>query len=204
MDQELPVDPASIDPSMSSARERDAEPGSVRGTGWNEQSVDWITANAAAILDDQQRRSESLQTRAAQVAGFAGATVALSGPLAHRALKDFSGTLEALAAVCYFGGTVALAAAIVVSVVWVLRPVSHLALGAAEVGHYVEDPRFRMQSPAEIQIRTLKALRKGVERYERVNRTKAACLKISAGLFLLGLLLTVGVGITIGVDRLCD
>ena len=204
MDQEHAVDTGSDGPEGPAPGGRDAKPASAHVAGWNAQSVDWITANATAILDDQQRRSESLQTRAAQVAGFAGATVALSGPLAHRALKDFSGVLEAIAAVCYFGGTIALAAAIVVSVVWVLRPVNHLALGAAEVGHYVEDPRFRTQSPAEIQIRTLKALRKGVERYERVNRTKAACLKISAGMFLLGLLLTVGVGITIGVDRLCD
>lgn len=138
------------------------------------------------------------------MAGFAGATVALGAPIGRKALRELSGTLENITAVCYFGGALALAGAIVISVVFVLRPVQHLAIGAAEIDNYVTDERFIVQTPAEIQFRTLKALKKAAERYETVNATKATCLKIAAVLFLVGLLLTVGVAVTLAGDAAWD
>jgi hypothetical protein len=143
----------------------------------NEDSVEWITANANGFVEDQRQRAESLQTRAAQVAGFAGATVALGAPIGARALGELSGRLQTIAALCYFGAVAALAVTIVLSIVFVLRPVQHLALGAAEIRNYLNDSRFLIQSPSEIRFRTLKSLLRAAERYERVNRTKATFLK---------------------------
>lgn len=166
------------------------------------ESVDWITSNALTLVVDQQRRAESLQTRAAQVAGFAGATVALGAPLGKEALDRLDGLDQTLVAVLYFSGAAALALTIVFSVVFVLIPVRHYAIPASEIDHYIKDSRFVTQSPAEIQFRTLKSIRPAAERYETVNATKATWLKASAVLFLIGLLLTVGVAVTLAGDRL--
>lgn len=165
------------------------------------ESVEWITASALRMLEDQQRRTESLQTRAGQVAGFAGATVALGAPLGLKVTQG-SQHLETLGAILYFGGVAALALTIVFAILLVLKPVGFYALGEREIDHYIDDPRFVTQTPAEIQFRTLKATRPAVARYEAVNKSKAFWLKVSALLFLAGLLLTVGVAAIIVVDRL--
>src|SRR4051794_27482288 len=101
------------------------------------ESVDWITSNALALLEDQQRRAESLQSRAGQIAGFAGATVALGAPLG-RAMGRLDGFDLGFAAVLYFGGVLALALTIVFSIVFVLIPVRHYAIPASEIDHYIE------------------------------------------------------------------
>lgn len=165
-------------------------------------SVAWITSNALALLDDQQRRAESLQTRAAQIAGFAGATVALGAPVGVEALGRLDGCDQIVAAGLYFAGVAALAATIVLSVVFVLIPVSHYAIQASEIGHYINDERFVTQAPPEMQFRTLKGIHPAAERYEEVNATKAQWLKIASLLFLAGLLLTVGVAVTLAAERL--
>jgi len=168
----------------------------------NPKSVEWITSNATALLDDQQRRAESLQTRAAQIAGFAGATVALGAPLARQALGSLDGCAQTVTAILYFAGTGALALTILLSVLFVLRPRRHYAIGASEIQKYTTDSRFVTQDPSEIQFRTTKAIYKAVKRYEVVNKTKATLLTATAILFLFGLLLTVAVALILAGDRL--
>ena len=168
----------------------------------NHASVEWITSNALTLLEDQQRRAESLQTRAAQIAGFAGATVALGAPLARQALGSLDGWDQTIAAFVYFAGTGALALTILLSVLFVLRPRRHYAIGASEIEKYTKDSRFVTQDPSEIQFRTLKAIYKAVKRYELVNSTKATLLTATAILFLVGLLLTIAVALILAGDRL--
>jgi hypothetical protein len=143
-----------------------------------------------------------LQTRAGLVAGFAGATVALGAPLGREAIKQLDGVDESLVAAMYFAGSAALALTIIFSVIFVLRPVRHYAIASSEVKKYISDKRFVTQTPAEIQFHTLRSLHPAIERYESVNKTKATWLKVSAMLFLVGLLLTIGVAVTLGADRL--
>lgn len=168
----------------------------------NSESVAWVTSNSLTLLEDQQRRAESLQTRAAQIAGFAGATVALGAPLARETLGQLDGCDRIVAAVAYFGGTISLALTILLSVLFVLRPRRHYAIGASEIEKYKTDPRFVTQEPAEIQFRTMKAVYKAVKRYEVVNSTKATLLTATAILFLVGLLLTIAVALILAADRL--
>jgi hypothetical protein len=153
------------------------------------------------MLEDQQRRAESLQTRAGQVAGFAGATVALGAPLGVK-VTEGSQHLETLGVIFYFSGIAALASTIVLAIYFVLRPVGFYALGTQEIARYIEDSRFVIQTPAEIQFRTLKAIKPAVGRYEAVNAEKAFWLRVSAFLFLAGLLLTIGAAAIIVIDRL--
>ncbi len=103
----------------------------------------------------------------------------------------------------YFAGSAALALTIICSIIFVLRTVSFYALGEKEIGHYIDDPRFVTQSPAEIQFRTLKSIKPAVGRYEAVNKKKAEWLNACAFLFLAGLILTVMVASIIVVDQLC-
>jgi hypothetical protein len=166
------------------------------------ESVEWITASALRMLEDQQGRAESLQTRAGQIAGFAGATVALAAPLGRK-VTEGSQHYETLGAVLYFTSSAALALTIVFSIIFVLRTVNFYALGEKEIGHYIDDPRFVTQTPAEIQFRTLKSIKPAVGRYEYVNERKARWLNVCAVLFLVGLVLTVAVAAIIVVDQLC-
>jgi hypothetical protein len=165
-------------------------------------SIEWITASAMRMLEDQQRRAESLQTRAAQIAGFAGATVALAAPLGRK-VTNGSQHFETLGAVLYFTGSAALALTIVFSIIFVLRTVYFYALGEKEIGHYIEDERFLVQTPAEIQFRTLKSIKPAVGRYEAINKKKAEWLNVCAVLFLIGLVLTVAVASILVLDHLC-
>jgi hypothetical protein len=167
------------------------------------ESVEWITSSALRMLEDQQSRAESLQTRAGQIAGFAGATVALAAPLGRK-VTEGSQHLETLGAVFYFLGSTALALTVVFSIIFVLRTFDFYALGEKEIGHYIEDPRFVTQSPAEIQFRTLRSLRTAVGRYEEINKRKADWLNVCAVLFLAGLVLTVAVASIIVIDQLCS
>lgn len=168
----------------------------------NPESVAWITSNSLTLLEDQQRRAESLQTRAAQIAGFAGATVALGAPLARQALGHLDGCDQIVAAAAYFAGTGSLSLTILLSVLFVLRPRRHYAIGASEIKKYTTDQRFVTQEPSEIQFRTIKAVYKAVNRYEVVNSTKATLLTATAILFLVGLLLTIAVALILAADRL--
>jgi hypothetical protein len=169
----------------------------------NPESVALLTANALAALENQQRRSESLQTRAGQIAGFAGAVIALAAPLASRTLGDLSGATRIVAATAYFFSTAALAAAVLVAVVFVLRPVSHLAIASAEVRHYLTDRRFLVQGPEEIQFRTLKSVYKALVRHESVNAKKAKSLTATSYCFLAGLVATAVLAVTLVVNVLC-
>jgi len=124
----------------------------------------------------------------------------LGAPLGAKELPHLPGLYHLVGTVLFFGGLLALALTIVFSVVFVLRPVRHYALGADEIRSYVEDERFVTQTPAEIQFRTLKAIHPAVQRYETVNATKAAWLKTSAIVFLAGLLMTVGLAVTLALE----
>jgi uncharacterized membrane protein YgdD (TMEM256/DUF423 family) len=113
----------------------------------------------------------------------------LGAPLGAKELPHLPGLYHLVGTVLFFGGLLALALTIVFSVVFVLRPVRHYALGADEIRSYVED-----------EFRTLKAIHPAVQRYETVNATKAAWLKTSAIVFLAGLLMTVGLAVTLALE----
>jgi hypothetical protein len=166
----------------------------------NPDSVAWITASARRALDDQDRRAESLQTRAAQIAGFSGAVVALAAPLGLKELGHAAGTAKALAGVMFFLGVTALALTILAAIIFVLKPVPHRAIASKEVRNYVQDPRFLTQSPQEIEFRTLKAMRTALERHEVVNARKAQWLTASSYSFLTGLAGIVGTVVTLSID----
>lgn len=168
----------------------------------NAETVAWTAVNSLKVLDDQQRRAESLQTRAGQIAGFAGATVALGAPIAGDVLGSLDGFNLIVAAATYFIGTVCLAVTIFCSVLFVMRPRMHYGIQASEIKRYATEEPFMTQKPAAVQIRTMKSIYKVVKRYEENNEIKANWLTRSAAFFLVGLLLTIAVVVTMAVERL--
>jgi uncharacterized membrane protein YjfL (UPF0719 family) len=166
------------------------------------ETVAWNAANSLNVLEDQQRRAESLQTRAGQIAGFAGAAVALGAPLAGEVLMCLQGTNLVVAAATYFIGTACLALTIFCSVFFVMRPRMHYGIQASEIKRYATEEPFMTQRPAAVQIRTMKSIYKVVKRYEENNEIKANWLTRSAAFFLAGLLLTIAVVITIAIEKL--
>jgi uncharacterized membrane protein YjfL (UPF0719 family) len=171
-------------------------------TDTNAETVAWNAANSLNVLGDQQRRAESLQTRAGQIAGFAGATVALGAPIARDVLGCLEGIGLIVVATAYFVGTACLALTIFCSVFFVMRPRMHYGIQASEIKRYATEEPFMTQKPAAIQIRTMKAVYKVVTRYEENNEIKANWLTRSAALFLVGLLLTIAVVATMAVENL--
>lgn len=166
------------------------------------ETVAWNASNALNILDDQQRRAESLQTRAGQIAGFAGATVALGAPLAGDALQCMEGVPLVITSIAYFAAIACLAITIFCSVFFVMRPRMHYGIQASEIKKYATEEAFMTEKPAAVQIRTMKSIHKVVRRYEENNEVKANWLTRSGGFFLSGLLLTIVVVVTLAIERL--
>jgi hypothetical protein len=165
----------------------------------NPDAVAWYVDNASALLADEHRRGESLQTRAGQLAGFAGVSLALLGSLLPDAFGGLELSEERLAGGAYLLALALLIATIVLAVVRVLKPVRYAAIDAREVREYVTD-RFLVADRWEVQVRTLRALAMAVASAQSNNETKAKWLGRCVVVFLAGLVASAGCLATLGLE----
>src|SRR4051812_50084850 len=64
----------------------------------NPAAIAWYVEQSQRLLEDQQRRAESLRTRGGQLAGFGAAVLAVVGSNARSFLKAADGCTEAVIA----------------------------------------------------------------------------------------------------------
>jgi protein subunit release factor B len=57
----------------------------------NSEAIAWYVEESQRLLEEQQRRAESLQTRAGQIAGFGAVLLALIGRNAATILHELHG-----------------------------------------------------------------------------------------------------------------
>jgi hypothetical protein len=169
----------------------------------NHETVAWATENARELLREESDRIQLLDTKAGQLAGFAGVVLALLGSLAKDAFARDLGTVgDPLFAVVYFGAAATLATAIMWIVFFALKPRRFIAIDAKELSMYFEDERLLSAEPWALQLRTLRALRDAVSFSQRGAAQKADRLSTGVVLFGVGLACTLMAVITLGVGSL--
>jgi len=102
-----------------------------------ETTVDALLDTVRHLLEEENSRDQSFNTRGVGLAGFVGIIVSLNTTLGHDALAANWGTPWKGLAVGLFAGTLAsLVGSVVVVVIGVLRPRETATLGMAEVEKY--------------------------------------------------------------------
>ena len=88
----------------------------------NPAAIAWYLEEAQRLLEDQQRRAESLRTRGGEIAGFGAAVLALIGGNAATIVDAAEGAARVVIGVALLAAAICLAAAVVIAVWGVIRP----------------------------------------------------------------------------------
>ncbi len=167
------------------------------------ETVAWAVENARSLLLNETDRARSLDGKAAQLAGFAGVTLAVLGSIAPEALSQDLGCVgDPVFAVAFFAAAGLVTGSIVWLVFGVLKPQRIVAIDAKEIANYLEDERLLRAEPWALQMRTLRALRDGALWAQRVAEQKASRLGVGVTLFGFGLGSTLVAVLTLGVVNL--
>jgi hypothetical protein len=153
----------------------------------NSEAIAWYVEEAQRLLEEQQRRAESLQTRAGQIAGFGAVLLALIGGNAATILHEAHGVLRFVIAV-----TLILAAlCLTVSVAVAVRGVSPQALNSnvstSEIANYLTDPFLDEPELWRVQVRALRALEAAAEFAQKRADDALKLITVSLYAFLVGL-----------------
>ncbi len=102
-----------------------------------EATVDALLETVRHLLEEENSRDQSFNTRGVGLAGFVGIVVSLSATLGHDALAaDWAAPWKDIVVGFFTGALVSLAGSVVVVVIGVLRPRETATLGMAEVEKY--------------------------------------------------------------------
>jgi hypothetical protein len=153
----------------------------------NPAAIAWYVEEAQRLLEDQQRRVESLRTRGAQVAGFGAAVLALTAGNVAVLLKASGGSTRIAIGGALFAAVICLAAAVGIAIWGVVGTRPLVSLAADEVAIYISD-RFLCEPDLwRVHLRSLKALRKATREAQEVENNAATAMRISLYALLLGL-----------------
>lgn len=150
------------------------------------------------LLDEEHRRSESLQGRGGQLAGFAGAVFALLAGLVPSELESVPNGAAAVGVGLFALASGLLLAAVAVAVIRIVHPQGRAAIGPAEVLNYTTD-RFMSAERWKVQSRTMRALQKSLAQTRAINIRKAEALRFAGVLFLAGLAVAVCAAATLAL-----
>lgn len=153
----------------------------------NPDAIAWYVEEAQRLLEDQQRRAESLKTRGGQVSGFGAAVLALVGGNATAILGAMDGIARVIAGISLLAALICLAVAVSVAVWGVSRPKQFAALAADEITNYASD-RFLSESDLwRVHLRSLQTLEQATRKAQEDGNAAAVAIMISLCAFLAGL-----------------
>jgi hypothetical protein len=153
----------------------------------NPAAIAWYLEESQRLLEDQQRRAESLRTRGGQIAGFAAAVLALIGGSAATMLEAAAGSVRVVIGTTLFLAMLCLAAAVAVAIWGVMRPQPYVALGADEITVYTSERFLSEPDLWRAQLRSLHALEGMTRGAQEDGNATAASILISLHAFLAGL-----------------
>jgi hypothetical protein len=153
----------------------------------NPAAIAWYMEEAQRLLEDQQRRAESLRTRAGQIAGFGAAVFALIGGNAATILGAAEGFGRVATGAMLFAAAICLAASVAVAIWGVTRPQLFGSLAADEIkvytsGHFLAEPDLW-----RVHVRALRAMETSIRRAQENDDAVSAAITISLYGFLTGL-----------------
>lgn len=149
--------------------------------------IAWYVEEAQRLLEDQQRRAESLRTRGGQIAGFGAAVFALIGGNARAILEAAEGSVRWWIGIALLAALICLAIAVFVATWGAIKPRPLVTLAADEISNYTSH-RFLSESDLwRIHIRSLRSLEAAARRAEKDSDAAADAIGISLYAFLAGL-----------------
>jgi len=153
----------------------------------NPTAIAWYVEEAQRLLEDQQRRAESLRTRGGQIAGFAAVFLALVGGNAAKILEVVDGCAATVIGVALIGASGCLAVSVAIAVVGVIKPQSFASISAAEISNYLTD-RFRSEPDLwRVHVRSLRALEIATRDAQEGGNAAAKAINVALYFFLAGL-----------------
>lgn len=141
----------------------------------NPVAIAWYVEEAQRLLEDQQRRAESLRNRGAQVAGFGAAVLALIAGNAATFLEASEGSTRVAIGLMLLASAISLVAAVAIAIWGVMRPFPFAVLGADEITVYTTERFLTEPDLWRVHLRFLDALEKVTrEAQEDANAATAA------------------------------
>lgn len=153
----------------------------------NPAAIAWYVEEAQRLLEDQQRRAESLKTRAGQIAGFGAAVLALTAGNASTILTSPDGSSRVIVGAALLAAALCLTTAVAVAIWGVVRPQSFATVAADEITTYASD-RFLVEPDLwRVHVRSLRALEEAAREAQKDGNAAARSIMISLYAFLAGL-----------------
>jgi len=142
---------------------------------------------AQRLLEDQQRRAESLRTRGGQVAGFGATVLALIGGKATKIVGAVGGCTRTLVGVALIAAAVSLAAAVAIAIWGALRPKVFATISADEIANYTTERFLAEPDLWRVHVRSLRALGDATASAQDAGNSAARAIVWSLWAFLAGL-----------------
>jgi hypothetical protein len=164
----------------------------------NSEAIAWYVEEGQRLLEDQQRRAESLRTRGGQIAGFGAVFLALIGGNAAKILHESHGCDRTEIAVALIIAAISLAGSVAVAVIGVIKPQSYAAISADEITNYLTDRFLNEPDLWRVHVRSLRALQVATRDAQEGGNAAAKAINVSLYAFLGGLAFAVlAIGILI-------
>lgn len=117
--------------------------------GRNPEATAWYVQEAQRLLEDQQRRAESLRTRGGQIAGFGAAVLALIGGNVAHLLGSLASVVRIAARVELVAAAFLLTVAVATAIWGALRPKVFAGTSAKEIFRFIAKPGLMAQKGRE-------------------------------------------------------
>lgn len=153
----------------------------------NAEAIAWYVEEAQRLLEDQQRRAESLKSRGSQVGGFGAAVLALIAGNAATILGAVEGSVRAVIGVALLAAMTCLALAVILAIWSVMRPRSFVAVAADEITAFTSDRFLHEPDLWRVHLRALRTLEQSTRRAQEAGNATAEAIMQSLYAFLAGL-----------------
>jgi hypothetical protein len=105
----------------------------------NSEAIAWYVEEAQRLLEEQQRRVESLSTRGGQIAGFGALFLALISGNAAQILHETHGSAGSVIAATLVAAALCLVVSVALAVIGVNRQGQQTTVSADEIARYLTD-----------------------------------------------------------------
>lgn len=153
----------------------------------NPAAIAWYVEEAQRLLEDQQRRAESLRTRGGQVAGFGAAVFALIGGNAGSVLGATEGSARVAVGVALLIAVTSLAAAVALAIWGIVKPRPFAVITADEIANYTSDRLLSEPDLWRVHLRSLRALEVATRQAEEDGNVAARAIARALVAFQSGL-----------------
>ncbi len=153
----------------------------------NPRAIAWYVEEGQRVLEDLQRRAESLRMRGGQIAGFGAAVLALIGGNAIELLRALDGVARSVVGVGFVAAVVCLAAAVAIAIWGTLKPKAFAAISSEELMLYGTDRFLNEPDLWRVHVRSLRGLEEATANAQSAGNWAARAIEWSLRAFLAGL-----------------